>query len=258
MALSKSGIEYLTHSWNFMTGCRNQENGVCNLPCWARAMAKRFHRSFEPELHPEFIDAPLAATHKPRNIGVCFTGDLFGNWVNPDMQISPSKKLGIPFPTVSLSSHVIYIVRHLWIDRFFFLTKCPWNLQKWGKFPDNAWVGASCTDEKTYAYNLTCLIGADAKNKWLSIEPLLGRIDTMLLKNTLPAIQWLVIGAQTHPNVYPKIEWVREIVEAADKTGVKVFLKNNLKPMLPEEPPFYDVCDEDPAMSLKLRQELPV
>ena len=50
---------------------------------------------------------------------------------------------------------------------------------------------------------------------------------------------------------------VQEIVEAADRAGVAVFLKNNLRPLLPEELPFYDVIDEDPMLTPRLRQELP-
>ena len=58
-------------------------------------------------------------------------------------------------------------------------------------------------------------------------------------------ISWLIIGAQTKPTVYPKIEWVGEIVEAADKVGVKVFLKDNLRPLLIDDKGY------------KLRQEMP-
>ncbi|KKM27420.1 hypothetical protein LCGC14_1574940 [marine sediment metagenome] len=68
-------------------------------------------------------------------------------------------------------------------------------------------------------------------------------------------IDWVIIGACTgprkdmealieqHPGLtlmpygkkwtaQPKIEWVQEIVEACDKAGVKVFLKNNLEELL--------------------------
>ena len=44
-------------------------------------------------------------------------------------------------------------------------------------------------------------------------------------------INWVIIGSATHPYRPPKIEWVEEIVRAADKAGVPVFLKNNLKPL---------------------------
>ncbi len=47
-------------------------------------------------------------------------------------------------------------------------------------------------------------------------------------------ISWLIVGQCTpvKASTSPKIEWVREIVEAADKAGIPVFLKNNLSPLL--------------------------
>ncbi len=45
-------------------------------------------------------------------------------------------------------------------------------------------------------------------------------------------ISWIIIGSQTRPTVMPKLEWVTGIVEAADKAGCAVFLKDNLKPLL--------------------------
>ena len=69
-------------------------------------------------------------------------------------------------------------------------------------------------------------------------------------------ISWVIIGSQTRPYKPPQIEWVREIVEAADKAGVKVFLKNNLRPLL------HHGADEDvyPLLidgDFALRQEMP-
>jgi len=59
----------------------------------------------------------------------------------------------------------------------------------------------------------------------------------------------------------PKIEWIKEIVEAADKAGIPVFLKDNLRPLfIPED------CIKPNALLIdclwasdkaKLRQEFP-
>ena len=55
----------------------------------------------------------------------------------------------------------------------------------------------------------------------------------MLQKMLFPkVIDWVIIGAQTKPTKFPEISWVTEIVEAADKAGIPVFLKDNLKPLL--------------------------
>ncbi len=44
-------------------------------------------------------------------------------------------------------------------------------------------------------------------------------------------ISWVIMGSQTKPSKYPPIEAVQEIVEAADKAGIPVFLKDNLRPL---------------------------
>ncbi len=94
-------------------------------------------------------------------------------------------------------------------------------------------------------------------------------------------IDWLIIGALTsrslkdiislpflkaedEPRIMqygklwtlqPKIEWVREIVEAADKAGVRVFLKNNLRTLIQGTP--LGQCTGMWAKGFKLRQEAP-
>ena len=43
-------------------------------------------------------------------------------------------------------------------------------------------------------------------------------------------IHWVIIGQQTpvRKATMPKIEWIQEIVEACDKTGIPIFMKDNL------------------------------
>ena len=72
-------------------------------------------------------------------------------------------------------------------------------------------------------------------------------------------IGWVIIGAQTKPYKPPEIEWVKEIIEACDKAGVKVFLKNNLLKLLPVEKPYWVglTGKKDEHLTAKLRQEIP-
>jgi len=83
---------------------------------------------------------------------------------------------------------------------------------------------------------LAYLSKVDASVKYISFEPLLTWVNgfTNRLVESLKkaGINWVIIGAQSKPTVMPKIEWVKEIVQACDKAGVKVFLKDNLSPLL--------------------------
>jgi hypothetical protein len=70
-------------------------------------------------------------------------------------------------------------------------------------------------------------------------------------------INWLIIGQQTPHNqlTEPNASWIAEIIEAADKVKIPVFLKNNLKPILPAIYPF--VTNPLRDAEFKLRQEFP-
>ncbi len=69
-------------------------------------------------------------------------------------------------------------------------------------------------------------------------------------------ISWVIIGSQTKPYRPSTIEAVQEIVEAADKAGIKVFLKDNLRDLLVPDALMDDVFWE--SDKAKLRQEVPL
>ena len=247
--MGNTKIEYLDKTWNFYTGCRNWQNGVCPVgeKCWAKSIDKRFGRSFEPQLNLKVLNERLVM-REPKRIGVCFTGDLFGDWVNPEMQVRA------PFhhwEVMPLREMVFSIINSRQKHQFFFLTKVPQNYQKWGKFPENAWIGASANYAVPLGMALLELGAVEAKHKWLSIEPLMGEIKI----GNLQGVEWVVIGGWSQGKIQPKAEWIGEIVSACDKSKIPVFLKDNLIPMIDELP---DNCfTKTLSGDMNLRQEIP-
>ena len=147
-------------------------------------------------------------------------GEFFGDWVPQEWQES-----------------VFSVIRIAQQHRLYLLTKCPENLIKFSPFPENCWVGVTVTDNIYLSGALERLRFIEAKVRFISFEPLSGQIVgydgcdlAYLLEDS--GIDWVIIGAQSKPAVYPEEEWVEEIVEAADKAGIKVFLKNNLWDLL--------------------------
>ena len=72
-------------------------------------------------------------------------------------------------------------------------------------------------------------------------------------------ISWVILGAQTprSEKTFPKWGWVKEIIDAADKANIPVFLKDNLGlPRLSREGaiPYYK---KHPSGTMELRQEFP-
>ena len=267
--LSKTGIEYADYAWNFASGCGNNINGKCKaggFKCWAYSISQRFEghypNGFEPTIYPDALCSPLYLK-KPSRILCAFMGDLF--WDCPEF--NPEGKIRAILPSqiasimMSLKGWLFTTIRQCPQHTFIFLTKQPQNLAKFSPFPDNCWVGVTATDHHSFAVALNYLWDLKATTKYISFEPLLGQIPSTprLFLASNANISWLIIGAQTKPTVYPKIEWVREIVEAADKAGVPVFLKDNLLPIMGGYPiPKANMwAYKFEAGYFKLRQEMP-
>ncbi len=193
--------------------------------CYARRMYMRFHfRSdgtinptwdYEIRMEPDWmVDLPK----KPASVFMGSTMELFGDWVETWMWDS-------------IWQYVNDYPQHT----FIFLTKHPSNLKMFSPFPENCYVGVSATNDKMFNLGIQGLLGIEAKCKFISFEPLLGRIGLIhYVPLLLQSVSWVIIGAQTpySPKTAPKIEYVREIVEAADKAGIPVFLKENLRELL--------------------------
>ncbi len=287
--LSPTGIEYGDYAWNFASGCGNNIDGKCksgSFKCWAYSISQRFEghypNGFKPTIYPESFCSPLYLK-KPSRILCAFMGDLFGDCpeFNPDEKIEalmPSGKVSI---AMSLKGWIYTTIKQCPRHTFLFLTKQPQNLIKFSPFPDNAWVGVTATDQEKLYWAVEELVQIEAKIKYLSLEPLLEWVSpTGWLINGLSrflkwgGIKWVIIGACTgnikdlqklafeHKGTHlirqapkwtlqPKIEWVAEIIEAADKAGIPVFLKNNLRPIIPEQEPLFNKAPH------LIRQEMP-
>lgn len=273
--MNKTQIEWVKnpdgtqgYTWNPITGCLNG----CPY-CYARKLAngrlkERYLANkntapivgnvllpnlgflemnpFYPRFWPERLgQIPLFG--KSLGIFACDMSDLFG--------------IGIPESwTRRVLNHVGECQRH----RFYLLTKQPQNLIKFSPFPDNCWVGVTGTNYQKVTDACGWLDNVEARVKFISIEPLLSwneAINTSAIVNWISEINWVIIGAQTRPYKPPRIEWVREIVEACDQVGIPVFFKNNLMPLMK------DIYDEAGCISNffiggdgitpELRQEMP-
>ena len=238
--------------WTFnpITGCLNHVNGLCkggDFPCYAYRLANGRLRqkylanrkipipnfyvdaqvAFADPFYPRFWKERLgelkayqrwntySTDQKPRGIFVCDMGELFGNWI-----------------PIGWQEAIFGGIKSCPQHRFHLLTKQPRNLAKWSPFPENCWVGVTATDYWKYVDACNYLSQLEASVKFLSLEPLLSWDNKASYFFQSSGIEWLIIGAQTKPIVFPKIEWVQEILEAVDKAGIPVFLKDNLKPLL--------------------------
>lgn len=194
---------------------------------------------FDPTFHRYKLNEPQR-WKKPRTIFVCSMADLFGDWV-PDEWIKQVFEACEAAPQ----------------HRYLFLTKNParlckmasayqirrWNEKHEGKphpqteeyaqtlsLPshDNWWFGSTLDSKNARRFQ-----GDNHFNTFTSIEPLREFMDVGL--GSFGSDEWVIIGAETgnrKGRIIPKREWVENIVEAAQITGMKVFMKESLRGLM--------------------------
>ena len=180
-------------------------------------MARRFYGvgGFLPRFYPERLEEPYRL-RKPARIGVGFMGDMFG-WWNDEVE-EESRIIDILEVVSKCPQHI-----------FVFLTKNPRGLLPY-KFPPNAWVGVSACNQEMLDQAAPIMDDVKAKVKWLSLEPLLGEINS-LPPPWLP--NWVVIGGQTGPGaVKPLSAWIEGVVGLYRLFAVPYWEKNNLASVL--------------------------
>lgn len=190
----------------------NPVKGLCPMAC-EYCYARRIYKRFKLD---ETIKFDITKMFKVPYKGKCFVGstiELFGDWIKPEW----------------MKDILFYCSRRpevTWI----FLTKQPQNLIKWSPFPENVWIGASATDMYSGFLALEYLRLVQVPVKFLSCEPLMGSVSLTASDFKCAGISWLIIGQLTPASAktQPRIEWVKEIVDAADKERIPVFLKGNI------------------------------
>jgi len=203
--------------------------------CYARRLYDRF--KWNPEIRFEPLDYKKFPAGSKVFVGS--TMELFGEWVKPGWLIQ-----------------IFEWCKRLPDVTFIFLTKKPQNLIKWLPFPPNCYIGVSVTNQEQFSGALYYLRDIRATVKILSFEPLLSQVLMPAFGNPFEVCDWIICGQCTpvSAKTAPKVEWVKEIVQAADNAGIAVFLKDNLQCLFGYPLPIWA---EDKIMNTRLRQEFP-
>jgi protein gp37 len=154
--------------------------------------------------------------------------DLFGNWV-PAQWIET----------------VLDIARQADQWNFLMLTKFPQRMAEF-EFPANVWCGTTVDCQARVANAERALRRISAPVKWLSLEPLIEKIEI-----DFSLAQWVVIGgasASTQtPEWKPPRRWVIDLTNRAMDAGCKVYHKTNLNDKRLREYPGFE--DSEPTLA---------
>lgn len=207
-----SNIEWTEHTWNPVTGCLKISQGCKN--CYAERMAKRlkamgaarYANEFEPTLHWDLVDAPVA-WKKPRLVFVNSMSDLFQEDV-------PDEFIQRVFHTMEACPQHTFQILTKRSDRLRSIAaQLTW--------PQNVWMGVSVEDARVM-HRIGDLAAVPSAVRFLSCEPLIGALEEMPLEN----IDWVIVGGESGPRArLMKEEWVRSIQRQCRVAAVPFFFK---------------------------------
>src|ERR1035437_8671417 len=210
--MAQSNIEWTEMTWNPTTGC-NKLSAGCKF-CYAEVMSRRlkamgmdkYKNGFKLAVHEDELNAPYQ-WKKPKTVFVNSMSDLF----HKDIPLSFIKKV---FEVMNDTPQHTYQI----------LTKRGEVLAKHNKhltWTKNIWMGVSVENEKVVE-RIDYLRKTNAQVKFLSLEPLIGPLPKLNLKN----INWAIVGGESgHKAREMKFEWVWDIKKQCDKAGVLFFFK---------------------------------
>ena len=278
--MNRSKIEWCDHTWNPVTGCRHG----CTY-CYARRMTTRFAGDvrlnkmakkdyylvpaadcsgdlyvldapmmnetgcplaypfgFEPTFHRYRMDIP-EKLKMGNNIFVGAMADVFGKWV-------PNSWL----------DEIFEVCRKNPVHNYLFLTK---NVERYEEYgvpagQENMWYGTSITRESEAGRFNYLPTGC---RTFVSIEPLLEDIYPEKHNSMFQQTDWIIIGAETgrsKSRVVPENSWIKKIMDEAGKTGIPVFMKESLVPVIGEQNMRRDFPKQlqSPELSPKMKKKL--
>jgi protein gp37 len=217
MTAQYTPIEWTDATWNPTTGCTKISPGCQN--CYAERIAERFRdvpghpyeQGFDLTLRPERLLQPLK-WRSSKMIFVNSMSDLFHK--------------GVP---LSFVDRIFEVMEQADWHIFQILTKRSSRLQSYvnnryrkvGAAPGHIWMGVSIEDGQRKS-RLQHLRATNAPIKFLSLEPLLGRIGHL----DLDGISWVITGGESGPRHRPvEPDWVREIRDQCHASGTAFFFK---------------------------------
>lgn len=234
--MAQSNIEWTEMTWNPTTGC-NKISAGCKF-CYAEVMSKRlkamgmdkYKKGFILAIHSDELNKPYE-WKKPKTVFVNSMSDLF----HKDIPLSFIKKV---FKVMNETPQHTYQV----------LTKRGDILYKYHKqlkWTPNIWMGVSVENEKVVK-RIDFLRKTNAQVKFLSLEPLIGPLPKLNLKN----IHWVIVGGESGHKARPmEYQWVWDIKKQCKKADTLFFFKQWGRPEFNANPndPTIDAAHEQHA-----------
>lgn len=221
--MAQSTIEWTEATWNPVVGCTVLSPGCTN--CYAMRLARRL----EAMGQPKYVGTTLLSGGRAKWNGVIRTDE-------ESLKIPATWKTGRMIFVNSMADLFHEKVPAAFIKRVFdtmtqtpqhtyqILTKRAERLEalsgklNWSR---NIWMGVS-VESAEYLWRIDHLRRTPAAIKFLSLEPLLGPLENMDLRD----VDWAIAGGESGPGARPmQAEWVRSIRDQCISADVAFHFK---------------------------------
>jgi len=197
----------------------NPLKGLCPMGCeycYGKGFYTHYKWNPEPRLAEDvlvYAHDELSRTKKPRGIFMCSMFEWL--WDEKWAEL--------------IYSFCVMHKRH----RFYLLTKLPERLSLFSPFPENCYIGATAVDNNGFRRAVVAFSRIEAVLTFVSFEPLLEHIKFAdHTYNPMPNIGWAIIGCQTKPIKLPPKGAVEDILDAAGRANIPVFIKPPLSDIM--------------------------
>jgi protein gp37 len=210
--MANSSIEWTEMTWNPTTGCTKISAG-CKF-CYAEILSRRlkamgqekYKDEFELRVHPSTLEIPFT-WKSPKIVFVNSMSDLF----HKDVPLEFIKQV---FQVMNKNPQHIFQVLTKRADRLF-------EIHRHLKWTKNIWMGVSVENEKVIQ-RIDFLRKTNAKVKFLSLEPLIGPLESLNLRK----IDWVIVGGESgHTPRTIEVNWVVNILNQCKNARVAFFFK---------------------------------
>jgi protein gp37 len=226
--MAQSNIEWTELTWNPVTGCTKVSPG-CKF-CYAEVMAKRlkamgaekYKDGFKVRTHADALSIPYT-WKRSKVVFVNSMSDLF----HPDV---PIEFISAVFAVMNNTPQHTYQILTKRSDRLLeFADSLNWT--------SNIWMGVSVENDD-YSYRVNDLSATPAKTKFISVEPLIGAVESL----NLSSINWVIVGGESGHKARPvKKSWIDYIRNQCEEEKIPFFFKQWGKPQ-------FNVDQTDPTI----------
>jgi len=184
----------------------------------------------------------FGAEHVRRRVFVNSLSDTFEDWCGPVYRLDNGQPGVVAQSLDDVRVRFFRVAEECTELDILLLTKRPKNVKymappHWyiAKWPSHIWLGTTVEDQEHADKRIPELLKVPAKVRFLSVEPLLGKVDLAKgewlsplwdAPSTWRGVSWVIVGGESGHGARPMHpDWARSIRDRCEAAGVPYFFK---------------------------------